>query len=162
MIRTLKIFALIVVALLFQISVFPEYLADPFKPNLLIIFVVCLGLREPVKGGWAIAALTGLVQDCFSGLYLGLNGMTYLVIYLSLRMVADVLYADSRYLITLMVVLATFAAGIMQLLLLAIYSAANGLYATLLADLFSQALVNALCAALVSTFLYRFTRAEIR
>ena len=153
MIKTLKLFSLIVLFLLLQTVVFPRYLEAAFKPDLLIIIAVYLGLQDPSRWGWCLAFLTGLVQDCYSGLYLGLHGFVYLAIYLFLRVMADFLYAESRYLLVCVVFLATFASGLLQLFLLAIYSASVGLYAAVLPALIPQALVNTLCASLVAGML---------
>lgn len=153
MIKFVKLSIVIALALLLQVSVFPVYLEDSFRPNLLMLVVVYLGLRETIRGGWCLAFFTGLLQDCFSGLYLGLNGFVCLAIYLFLKTVADYLYTDSRSLMLLVVFLATFAAGLLQLLLLLLFSTAEGLYSILLPDLLTQALVNTLCASLLTLVL---------
>jgi rod shape-determining protein MreD len=149
MIKFLKIFMIVYAALLMQVTVFPFYFADPFQPNLLVIIIVYLGLRE---GGWhggALAFLLGLVEDCFSGIYLGLSAFSFLSIYLAMRKVSDRLYTDSLYLTVLVVFLATIVNGLLQLLLLLLFSAAEGIYNTLLPGLLPQALVNALAASVV-------------
>ncbi len=149
MIKYLKIALFVYAALLMQVTLLPAYLADPFKPNLLILFIAYLGLRE---GGWrggVLACLLGLLADCFSGLYLGLNAFSFLFIYLFLRKVADRLYTDSLYLMVLVVSVATFFNGFIHLLLLLLFSVADGVYASLLPALIPQALVNALAASLV-------------
>lgn len=142
---------LVFAALVLQVTLLPAYVADPFKPNFLIVFVVFMGLREPV--GWGAAAyFLGLVHDCFSGLYLGLNGFSYLTIFLVLRLVADRLFTDRRSLMIVGVFTATVANGLMNLVLLILFSAAGGIYETLLESLVPQALVNALVASLVFSF----------
>ncbi|HEY6872491.1 MAG TPA: rod shape-determining protein MreD [Geobacteraceae bacterium] len=149
MIKFLKIVMIVYAALLVQVTLLPAYLADPFKPDILILFVAWLGLRG---GGWrggVLAFLLGLIADCFSGLYLGLNAFSFLFIYLVLRKVADRLYTDSLYLMVLVVSLATFVNGFVHLLLLLLFSVADGVYATLLPGLIPQALVNALAASLL-------------
>lgn len=149
MIKLLKIVMIVYAALLLQVAVFPAWFADPFKPNLLVLFIAYLGLKE---GGWrcGIAAfLLGLVADCFSGVYLGLNAFSFLFIYFVLMMAADRLYTDSLYLMVLVVFLATMVNGLLHLLLLVLFSVAGGVYATLLPGLLPQALVNALAASLV-------------
>jgi rod shape-determining protein MreD len=149
MLKFLKIVMIAYAALLVQETVFPAYIADPFKPDLLIVAVAYLGLRE---GGWhggALAFLLGLIADCFSGLYLGLNAFSFLCIYLALRHMAGRLYTDSLYLMVLVVLIATFGNGLIQLLLLLLFSVADGIYATLLPALLPQALVNALVASLL-------------
>ena len=153
MIRTLRLCAVIIIALLLQTAVLPAYLEAPFRPNLLLVFVVYLGLRQTVRGTWCFAFLAGLVQDCFSGLYLGLNGFVSLFTYLLIKLVADYLYTDSRYLFGLVVFVASFAAGVLQLVLLGIFSNAEGIYAIILPSLLPQALVNTFCASVVAVYL---------
>jgi rod shape-determining protein MreD len=140
-------------ALLCQVTVLPAYLADPFKPNLLLIVVVWLGLSTPLMWGAFLAYLLGLVQDSWSGLYLGLNGFCYLLVSLVLHNISHRLYADSRYLMTLAVFIATIACGLMHLLLLALFSSAGGILISILASILPQALVNALVASLVFGYL---------
>ncbi|MRR59208.1 MAG: rod shape-determining protein MreD [Deltaproteobacteria bacterium] len=151
MIKSLWYAILVFSALVLQVTLFPSHVADPFKPNLLIVFVVYLGLREGVAWG-GLAYVLGLVHDSFSGLYLGLNGFSYLIIFLGLTMVADRLFTDRRSLMILGVFSATILNGFLNLLLLFLFSAAQGIYATLLESLVPQALVNALVASVIFTF----------
>jgi len=151
MANVLKIPLLIITALLLQVTIFPAYLADPFKPNLLIIAVAYMGLKTFRLGG-GLAFCLGLVQDCFSGIYLGLSGFSFLGIYLLLNMTAGRLYTNSRFLMVIVVFLATLVNGILHLLLLLIFPTANGIYATLLPGIIPQGLVNALIASLLFGF----------
>ncbi|WP_298272818.1 rod shape-determining protein MreD [Geobacter sp.] len=142
---------LVFAALVLQVTLLPAYVADPFQPNLLIIFVVYMGLRESAL--WGVAAYSlGLVHDSFSGLYLGLNGFSYLLIFLVLRTVADRLFTDRRSLMILGVFSASIGNALLNLLLLALFSAAQGIYETLLQSIVPQGLVNALVASIVFTF----------
>lgn len=152
MIRFVRICLIVIVAVLSQVTLFSSYLIDPFQPNLLIIIVVYLGLRSTVRFRGLAAFSLGLIQDCFSGLYLGLSGFSYLFIYLLIDKTSDRFYTDSRYLLILVVFLASIVCGLLDLLLLLIFSAANGIYTTLLPSLLPQALVNALIASLIFTF----------
>jgi rod shape-determining protein MreD len=148
MLTALKIVVFITATLLLQVTILPAYLADPFKPNLLIIAVTYLGLKTG-RGGGLVAFALGLLQDCFSGIYMGLNGFSFLSIYLILHMAADRLYTDSRYLMLFVVFLATIVNGLLHLLLLLVFPTATGIYMTLLAALIPQALVNTLFASLL-------------
>jgi rod shape-determining protein MreD len=130
-------------------------LADPFKPNLLLVTVVWIGLTASTLWGAALVYLLGLVQDTVSGLYLGLNGFSYLITFLVLHSLANRLYADSRYLMTIAVFTATLACGISQLILLALFSSAGGIVATLISSLVPQSIVNALAASLFFSFFDR-------
>jgi rod shape-determining protein MreD len=146
----LKLPVLIALTLILQVTLLPAYLSDPFQPNLLNIWVVYLGLRgKEVPFSGALAFLLGLLQDCFSGLYLGLNGFSYLLTYLILRAIADRLYIGSRYLLILLVFLSTVGNGLLQLLMLLLFSAGDGLYAAMFHALLPQALLNALVASLL-------------
>ena len=151
MVNFLKIFILITAALLLQVTVLPAYLADPFKPNLLIIVVSYLGLKTG-RMGCILAFGLGVVQDCFSGIYLGLTGFSFLCIFLLLNVTADRLYTDSRYLMVLVVFLATMVNGLLHLVLLFLFPNTNGMYAPILSSLIPQGLVNALSASLVFSF----------
>jgi rod shape-determining protein MreD len=150
MANVLKIPLLIITALLLQVTIFPAYLADPFKPNLLIIAVAYMGLKTFRLGGGAFCL--GLVQDCFSGIYLGLSGFSFLGIYLLLNMTAGRVYTDNRFLMVIVVFLATVVNGLLHLLLLLIFSTANGIYATLLPSIVPQGMVNALLTSLLFGF----------
>ena len=160
MIRYLQLILLVYAALLVQVAVLPAYLADPFQPNFLIILVVFLGLRG---GGWqggVLAFLLGLVDDCFSGIFFGLSAFSFLAIYLAMRKVSGRLYTDSLLLTLLVVFLATIINGFLHLLLLLLFSAAAGIYKTLLPALIPQALVNAFSAALLFSLPLLHSREE--
>lgn len=150
MIKILKYAGIITGLLVLQVTLLPARFADPFKPNLLIVVVAYLALKGTSPVGAGLAFLLGLVQDCFSGLYLGLSGFSFLVLYLLLKKTADRLYTDSHYLMILVVFLITIANGFLHLVLLVIFSVADGVYAPLLATLIPQGLVNALAASLLS------------
>jgi rod shape-determining protein MreD len=151
MLITLKLVVFITAALLLQVTILPAYLADPFKPNLLIIAVTYLGLRTG-RGGGLVAVALGLLQDCFSGIYMGLNGFSFLSIYLILNMAADRLYTDNRYLMLFVAFLATIFNGLLHLLLMLVFPTAAGIYMTILAALIPQALVNTLFSSLLFSF----------
>ncbi|GFO64219.1 rod shape-determining protein MreD [Geomonas paludis] len=150
MIAYLKIAGILIAALLLQMTLLPRYLLDPFQPNLIIILVVYLGLKLPHRfAGVAVFAL-GLLQDSFSGIYLGLHAFSYLCIYTLLSELADRLYTDNRALFVLVVFIATIMSALLNLVLLLVFSVGNGLYASVLPALLPQALINALVASLFS------------
>lgn len=148
MITYLKITAWLAGACLLQMTLFPRYLVDPFQPNLLIILVVYLGLKLPHRFSGFAALSLGLLQDSFSGIYLGLHAFSYLCIYTLLSELADRLYTDNRALFVLVVFLATFLNALINLLMLIAFSVSQGVYASLLPALVPQALVNALIASM--------------
>jgi rod shape-determining protein MreD len=149
MIRHLKILLCVLAAFLLQVTLLPNYLLDPFQPNLIIIMVVYLGLKMPHRLGGFVAFGLGILQDSFSGIYLGLNAFSYLCIYTVLSQLADRLYTNNRALFVLVVMLATVSSALLELLLLAVFSVSRGIYASLLPALIPQALVNGLVASIV-------------
>ena len=152
MTRYLKITGWVLAALLLQMTLLPYYFKDPFQPNLLIVLIVYLGLKLPHRFGGIAAFSLGVLQDSFSGIYLGLHGFSYLCIYTLLSEVSDRLYTNNRALFVLVVFLATLASALLNLLMLVIFSASKGVYASLLPALIPQALVNALVASLMFSF----------
>ena len=152
MIQYLKIAGLVLSAVLLQMTLLPRYVVDPFQPNLILILVIYLGLKLPHRFGSVAAFFLGILQDSFSGIYLGLHAFSYFCIYTLLSAVAGRLYTNNRALFVLVVLLATLAGGLLNLLMLLIFSVSNGLYASLLPALIPQALVNALVASLLASF----------
>lgn len=149
MMTYLKSTGWLLAAIVLQMTLIPKYVSDPFQPNLLLIVVVYLGLKLPHRlSGFAVFSL-GLLQDSFSGIYLGMHAFSYLCVYTLLSQLADRLYTDLRLLFVLVVFLGTLFCALLNLGLLMIFSVSYGLYASLLPALLPQALVNALVASLV-------------
>lgn len=148
MIAYLKITGIVLAACLLQMTLLPRYLQDPFQPNLLVVLVVFLGLKMPHRFAGLAAFGLGLLQDSFSGIYLGLHAFSYFCIYTLLSELADRLYTDNRALFVLVVFLASILSPLLNLLMLAIFSVSHGVYASLLPALIPQALMNALVASL--------------
>lgn len=152
MLRSVILFLWLVSAIILQFTIFPAYLEDPFKPNLLMIFVAYLALREdlPYIGGFLAYGL-GLVHGTFSGIYFGLAGITMLLVYLLLRAVADQLYAESANLMIVAVFAATLLDALLSLLLIALFSADGGIFNSILTAMIPQAMVTASAAFLIFT-----------
>ncbi len=160
MVRGLFTALLTFLFLILQVTVLPAFLREPFVPDLLLMQVVYIAVKEELgPAGALFAFFLGLLLDTFSGIYLGLNGFTFLAIYLVLRLLRDQLYTDSSTLLVVVAFLATIAHGLLSLLLLLLFSAADGIYSTLLTALIPQALVSALVASLI-TGITSFRRQE--
>ncbi|HEU0264524.1 MAG TPA: rod shape-determining protein MreD, partial [Geobacterales bacterium] len=148
----LKISLLFMAALALQVTLFPAYLLDPFRPNLLIIFVVFMGFRTSLQRGASFSFLIGLLHDSVSGLYLGLHAFSYLLIFFVLNRFAHRFYTDNSFLIILGVLGGTLVNGLASLILLSIFSTSIGSYSFFLGSLLPQALTNALIASLFFNF----------
>lgn len=143
--------ALVVFLAVFQSSFLPHLLLSAYKPDLLLLLMVVLALRAPFSASLPAAYGLGLLKDCLSGIYLGLNAFSFLVVYLVLKLLSDRLYVQNAFLLVLTVSVATVATMFMNLILLAIFSESAGLFASLMASLIPHLLMNAFAASLVAT-----------
>lgn len=145
--------ALILLALaLLQTSVLPHYLATPYKPDLFLVFMVYLALRAPVSTSLPAAYGLGLFKDSLGGIYLGLNGFSFLVIYLVLKALSDRLYVRSAVLFVLTVAIATVSVMVINLALLSVFSQGGALLSSMLGALAPHLLINAFIASLIAAF----------
>jgi len=144
MLRSVILFLWLVSAIILQFTIFPSYLEDPFKPNLLIILVAWLALRADYTYiGGLLAYGLGLVHGTFSGIYFGLAGITMLLIYMLLKAVADQLYAESANLMIVAVLAASLLDALLSLLLISLFSTDAGHYNSILANMIPQAMITA-------------------
>lgn len=140
---------LLVLALL-QTSVLPHYLATPYKPDLLLVLMVYLALRAPVSTSLPAAYGLGLFKDSLGGLYLGLNGFSFLVIYLVLKALSDRLYVRSAMLFVLTVAIATVSVMVINLVLLSVFSQGGRLFSSMAGTIVPHLLINAFFASLIA------------
>ncbi len=143
---------LILAALVLQAAVFPVFFRPPFKPDLLLVIMVFMALRFPFEIGAPLSWLLGLFNDVFSGLYLGLDAFTFLVVFLLIRSVSDRLYADSAILFVLTVAGATLGGFTLNLLLLIMMTSSPEIAYSMISDIIPRLLVNSFAASLVTLF----------
>lgn len=136
-------------AVVLQAAVLPRYVAPYFKPDLLLIIMVFLALRGSYQTGTPLAWLLGLLKDVFSGLYLGLNAFTFLIIFLFIKSIADRLYAESGFLFVVTVSAATIALVAGNFLLLFLLANVPGIFYSLFLGVLPHAMVNAFAASLL-------------
>jgi rod shape-determining protein MreD len=150
MIRNLLAIFVLVLAVVMQTSVLPVHVATPFKPDLLLIAMVYLALRGSIASGALLSWLLGLVKDVFSGLYLGLNAFSFLIIFLVITSISDLLYAESSELFVVTVTAATLACVTANLVLLLLLTATPGISYSMTSSLLPHLLANAFAASLVT------------
>jgi len=148
----LLFFCLIIASIAIQVSLLPVFIRPPFKPDLLLIIMVYISLRGSFGAGATMATLLGMLNDVFSGLYLGLNAATFLISFLVIRSVSDRLYADSAILFVLTVAGVTLTVFTLNLLLVIMFTTSPGIAYSMLSDIFPRLLVNAFVASIVSAF----------
>lgn len=149
----------VIFAVVLQTSVLPVYIAAPFKPDLLLIIMVFMALRGSFVTGTPLAWLLGLLKDVFSGLFLGLNAFTFLLIFLLIKSIADRVYAESSFLFVITISLATIVSVISNLMLLLMLTQTPGIGYSMTAGLIPHILINAFAASLVA-LLPGFTRGQ--
>jgi rod shape-determining protein MreD len=150
MIRGAAVVFALLLAVVLQTSVFPVHIAAPFKPDLLLVAMVYLALRSPVVPSALLAWLLGLAKDVFSGLYLGLNAFSFLLIFLVIKSISDLLYAESGELFVVTVSAATLACVTADLILLLMLTSTPGIAYSMTAGLLPHMLANAFAASLVT------------
>jgi rod shape-determining protein MreD len=153
----LKGVALVLGIVLLETSVLPHYLISLFKPDLLLVLMVFLALRSPLSTSLPAAYGLGLLKDCLSGLYLGLNAFSFLIVYLVLKLLSDRLYVQNAFLLVLTVSVSTIATMTINLVLLSVFSEGSGMLSTFINTLIPHLLMNAFVASLVAAF-PEFTR----
>jgi rod shape-determining protein MreD len=160
MLKYLNILVLVIIGIIFQVNIFPAYLTDPFKPNVLLIFVVYFGFRAGLRFGAPCSFLLGLIQDSFSGMYFGLNAFSFLLIFTLYHEVAARLYTGSRVLLVLGTVLAIVLNASIQFLLLLLFSASDGAFSSIFGAILPQGLATALVSACVTVLFPHAGREE--
>jgi len=147
---TLFLYLSVFVAVILQATVLPVYLDTPFRPDLLLVVTVFIALRGSFQSGAPLAWFLGLLKDVFSGLYLGLNAFTFLIIFLVIKSVADRLYAESGFLFIVTVVAATLACITADFLLLMMFTNIRGIAYSMGIALIPNLLINAFAASLIA------------
>lgn len=133
-----------------QAAVLPRYLEPAFKPDLLLVLMVYLALRSPTSVSLPTAYGLGLLEDCLGGIYLGLNGFSFLVVYLVMKSLSERLYVQSCLLFVLAVSAATTASLTINLALLFLFSQHASPLVTVLNVFVPHLLVNAFVASLLA------------
>lgn len=147
------LFTLVVLAAIaMQVSLLPFFLRPAFKPDLLLIIMVFIALRGSFRTGAPLAWFLGLLDDVCSGLYMGLNALTFLISFLVIKSISDRLYADSAILFVLTVSGVTLAVFALDLLLIAMFTTSSGIAYSMFADLIPRLLVNTFVASIVAAF----------
>lgn len=143
---------LVVAALVIQVSLLPVFIRPAFKPDLLLVIMVFIALRSTFETGAPLAWIFGMLDDVFSGMYLGLNAAAFLISFFVIRSISDRLYADSAILFILTVAGVTVAGFTINLLLLVMFTASPGIAYSMFSDILPRLLVNAFVASLVTVF----------
>lgn len=149
---TLLLSCLIIASIVIQVALLPVFIRPSFKPDLLLVIMVFIALRESFEVGAPLAWLLGMLNDVCSGLYLGLDAVTFLILFLVIKSVSDRLYSDSAILFVLTVTSVSLAGSVLNLLFMLMFTETPGIFYSMLSDIFPRLLVNAFVASIVSVF----------
>jgi rod shape-determining protein MreD len=148
----LLLMAVVLLALVLQTSVIPVFVRLSFKPDLLLVIMVFIALRTSFQIGAPLSWLIGILNDVGSGLYLGLQAASFLVVFLIIKNISDRLYADSAILFVLAVAGVTFACFSINLVMLVLFTSSPGIAYSMIYDLVPRLLTNSFVASLVTLF----------
>jgi rod shape-determining protein MreD len=146
MTRTFVYFLLGFIFLVLQTTLLPPMLPLHFKPDLLLILVVYLGLNEGYVRGGTLSYLLGCLQDVFAAGYLGLHGLALLCTFLAVRGAAARLNTESPVLLLLLVSAGTLLQAALVLFALGFFAEAGALWMIILKGILPQLLLNLLAA----------------
>ncbi len=138
-----------IAAILAQTALAPLLLPASLAPGLLLILVIHLGLYQEGFGGGLTAYTLGLLQDSFSGNCLGLYGLIFLTLYLTLRGLAEHLNTESPLLLLFMVLCGTVLQAALLIFLLGFFADAGPAWRTILRTLPMQTALNLVSAWLL-------------
>ncbi|MDD2365463.1 MAG: rod shape-determining protein MreD [Desulfuromonadaceae bacterium] len=148
----LLFFSIVLSSIVIQVSLLPLFLRPSFKPDFLLVIMVFIALRGSLQSGAPLAWLLGMLDDVFSGMYLGLNAFTFLISFIVIKSVSDRLYADSGILFILTVSMVTAAGFVINLLLTVMFVSSPGIAYSMLSDIIPRILINAFVASIVTLF----------
>ncbi len=140
--RIAYLFLLSLVLIFLQISVLPRLLPDYLKPDLLLVLVLYLGLTEACLRGGLFCWYLGCLEDSFAGSDFGLFGITFLIIFLTVRAGASRFNTESSALLLLLTFVATFFKGAVLISLLLLFSEAGRQWPVILACMPLEAVLN--------------------
>ena len=154
--RIVIYFLIALLCMLFQTAFFPRIFPVYLKPDLLLILVVYLGVNEKYGSGGLLAYIFGCLLDVFAGSYMGMYGMTFLVLFFSVRSAVSYFNSESSLLLLFMVFCGTLLEAAL-LILLGSLAQAGDLWLVILQWIVPQVIVNVLIAYL---FLFVVTRLQ--
>ena len=153
----LVLFTGILFALL-QSSVLPVFLPRSWRPNLILILILYLGLSENLPRALIAGLLLGAIQDSFCGPSLGLYISVYLVIVLATRLLSGQLNVESPPLLLLLIAGGTLLQNLLVGFYLTVLADAAPVLHILLPAIPQQLLTNMFFATILLFLLLRFQR----
>ncbi len=149
--KTLLKGAIIVVALLIQLTLINSITILGLKPDLIMVVVVVFSLLRGAKEGTISGFASGLLQDIFSTGLLGMNALAKMVIGFFCGIIKEKIFREH---ILFIIPVITFIASFMQSILMFFLLRAFGIEYDLAWSLKQVALPEALYSSLLSPFIF--------
>lgn len=156
--RILVTFALGLLFMLLQSSVFPHFLPDNLKPDLLLVLVIYLGLREDHLRGGLISYLLGCLKDVFAGIYAGLFGFTFLLIFFAVRAVSGRFNSENPFFLLALTLVGTLLEAVLIIFSIGFFADHAPPFLLIGRQLLAQVLLNMLVAILLLLFVFPLLR----
>jgi rod shape-determining protein MreD len=151
-------FALGFVFMLLQSSVFPHVLPGNLKPDLLLVLVIYLGLREGYLRGGVVSYLLGCLKDVFAGIYPGLFGFTFLLLFYAVRGVGGRFNSENPLFLLLLTLAGTLLESALIIFSIGFFADHAPPLALIGRQLLPQVLLNLSMAILLLLFVFPFMR----
>ena len=143
--------AIIVVALVIQLTLINSVTILGIKPDLILIVIVVFSLLKGAKEGTISGFTSGLLQDIFSTGLLGINALAKTVIGFTCGILKEKIFYEH---ILFLIPVITFIASFMQSILIFLLLHAFGIEYNLAWSLKQVTLPEALYSSLLSPFIF--------
>ena len=143
--------------MLFQTALFPRLFPVYLKPDLLLILVVYLGVNEEYGSGGLLAYLFGCLLDVFAGSYVGMYGLSFLVLFFTVRGTVSYFNSENPLLLLFLVFCGTLLEAAM-LILLGFLAQVGELWIIVVRWIVPQLLLNITIAYLLLAVITRLQR----
>jgi rod shape-determining protein MreD len=144
--RTLIYLAMAGIAVILQTVFLPLVLQGYYKPDLLLILVIYLGLHEEPRSGGLLSYLLGWCYDGVAGSFPGLNGFILLGIFLAVRGIVTRVNTESSPLLLLLVLVGTLLQSVLAAFALDFFNQATRIWPQMAWQLPVQLLLNFIAA----------------
>jgi len=144
--RTLTYLAMAGIAVILQTVLLPLVMQGYYKPDLLLILVIYLGLHEEPRRGGLLAYFLGWCYDGVAGSYPGLNGFVLLGVFLAVRGIVTRVNTESSPLLLVLVLAGTILQSALAAFALDFFSQAARIWPQIAWQLPVQLLLNFIAA----------------
>ncbi|PLY01486.1 MAG: rod shape-determining protein MreD [Desulfuromonas sp.] len=143
--------------MLFQTVFFPRLFPIYIKPDLLLILVVYLGVNERYGSGGLLAYTFGCLLDVFAGSFMGMYGLTFLILFFTVRGTVSFFNSENPLLLLFLVFCGTLVEAAL-LILFGFMAQAGDLWLIVIRWIVPQVVVNLLVGGLLLFLATRMQR----